>query len=240
MLVALIFCDLEKRILPDEFTLGGTLIGLVFAAFVPVPDITVAVRFSGCSALELARRGRESLAESALGAVLPAVFLWGGGWLYFKLRHREGLGLGDVKLVAMVGSFLGLQYTLSAMLLGSLAGSVISLLYIWAATKDAGYLSTALRHVPGGRGAGGGPRRPIDVGLVWWNVNGICGFWASKALPRDWQASARLSKSTCAGCLLKTYPSCALWPRRSGASHYHLRVSGRHREPRPGRHMLHQ
>ena len=40
MLVALMFCDLEKRILPDELTLGGAVVGLVLALFVPVPDIT--------------------------------------------------------------------------------------------------------------------------------------------------------------------------------------------------------
>ena len=38
LLVALIFCDLEERILPDELTLGGALAGLVFALFVPTPD----------------------------------------------------------------------------------------------------------------------------------------------------------------------------------------------------------
>ena len=40
ILVALIFCDLEKRLLPDELTLGGTLVGFAFAVFVPVPDVT--------------------------------------------------------------------------------------------------------------------------------------------------------------------------------------------------------
>ena len=109
MLVALIFCDLEKRLLPDEFTLGGTLIGLAFARFVPVPDITSQVLF-WIFGLKLTGRP-EWLAESAAGAVMPAFFLWGGGWLYEKVRHREGLGFGDVKLMMMVGSFLGLQYT---------------------------------------------------------------------------------------------------------------------------------
>ena len=78
-----------------------------------------------------------SLCQAALGAALPAFFLWGGGWLYLKIRHREGLGFGDVKLMVMVGAFLGLQATLTTLLLGSLAGSVISLLYIWIAKKDA-------------------------------------------------------------------------------------------------------
>ena len=135
LLVALIFCDWEKRLLPDQLTLGGTLIGLAFAAFVPVPDTTSQMLF-WIFGLRLAGRA-QWLAQSAAGAALPAFFLWAGGWVYAKIRHREGLGFGDVKLMMMVGSFLGLQFTLTAMLLGSLAGSIISLLYIWAARKDA-------------------------------------------------------------------------------------------------------
>jgi leader peptidase (prepilin peptidase)/N-methyltransferase len=135
MLVALIFCDLEKRLLPDEFTLGGTLIGVGFAAFVPLPDNTSKLLF-WIFGLQFTGRW-EYLSQAAAGALVPAFFLWGGGWLYAKLRHREGLGLGDVKLMMMVGSFLGLQYTLSAMLLGSMAGSIISLLYIKATKRDA-------------------------------------------------------------------------------------------------------
>ncbi len=134
MLIALIFCDLEKRILPDEFTKGGMVIGLVLACFVPVPDITAQAIFW--------MMGRNltgawaSLAESACGAALPAFFLWGGGWLYFKIRHREGLGLGDVKLIAMVGSFLGLRGALLTLILGSLSGSILGLSYIKLTGKD--------------------------------------------------------------------------------------------------------
>ena len=133
--VALIFCDLEKRILPDEFTLGGIVLGLCFAAFVPVPDIT-AQAVLWMAGAELPGWAR-SFAESALGATLPAFFLWFGGWLYFKVRHREGLGLGDVKLVAMVGSFLGLRGALLTLILGSIAGSVIGYSFIKLTGKDA-------------------------------------------------------------------------------------------------------
>ena len=62
------------------------------------------------------RRRFDSVAEAALGAGLPAFFLWGGGWLYEKIRHREGLGFGDVKLIAMVGAFLGLHAALFTLL----------------------------------------------------------------------------------------------------------------------------
>ena len=76
------------------------------------------------------------LPDRPLGASLPAFFLWFAGWLYEKIRHREGLGLGDVKLVAMVGSFLGLFGALQTLVLGSIAGSVIGYSYIKLTGKD--------------------------------------------------------------------------------------------------------
>jgi leader peptidase (prepilin peptidase)/N-methyltransferase len=76
------------------------------------------------------------LLESALGAAVPPGVLWLVGWLYYRLRHREGLGLGDVKLVAMVGSFLGLSGALLTLTAGSLAGSLIGYAYIRALKKD--------------------------------------------------------------------------------------------------------
>jgi leader peptidase (prepilin peptidase)/N-methyltransferase len=134
MLVALIFCDLEERILPDEFTLGGTLLALGFAAFVRVPDI-YAPAFLWRIGMNAPERVRWVL-ESALGAALPAFFLWGGGWLYQKVRHREGLGLGDVKLIAMVGAFLGMGNALATLIVGSLTGSILGYTYIKLTHKD--------------------------------------------------------------------------------------------------------
>jgi leader peptidase (prepilin peptidase)/N-methyltransferase len=134
MLVALIFTDIEKRLLPDELTLGGTLIGLVFALFVPVPDFTAqAILWL----FGIHTEGRlQGLAEAAFGALLPALFLWLGGWIYEKVRHREGLGLGDVKLIVMVGAFLGLRNALLALVIGSLVGSVLGYGFIKVTGKD--------------------------------------------------------------------------------------------------------
>jgi leader peptidase (prepilin peptidase)/N-methyltransferase len=135
LLVGLTFSDLEARILPDEFTLGGTAAGLAIAWFVPVKDdiAGMLVWMSGV-------RGNihlVSLGEAALGAIVPGFFLWFGGWLYYKVRHQEGLGLGDVKLVAMVGAFLGLHGALLMLILGSLAGAVIGYTYIKITHQDA-------------------------------------------------------------------------------------------------------
>jgi leader peptidase (prepilin peptidase)/N-methyltransferase len=134
MLVALIFTDLEERILPDEFTIGGTVLGLIFSLFVQVPDITASALLWLMGLETLGRWA--SLAESLLGATLPALFLWGGGWLYYKVRHREGLGFGDVKLVALVGSFLGMRGALITLIFGSVAGSILGYGYIRITRQD--------------------------------------------------------------------------------------------------------
>jgi len=136
ILIGLLFSDLEKRILPDQFTKGGIVLGLVFSLLVPLQDHT-AQMIAGVFGYDL--RGRlESFVESALGAFLLAFLLWGVGWLYHKIRHREGLGFGDVKLVGMVGAFLGLEGALLTMVLGSIAGSILGLAYVKLAGKDAG------------------------------------------------------------------------------------------------------
>jgi leader peptidase (prepilin peptidase)/N-methyltransferase len=135
MLIALAFSDLEKRLLPDQLTKGGTVIGLIFAAFVPVRDPAVEVLLQ-LSGLNLTERTL-SILVSAIGACLPAFFLWFGGWVYEKIRHQEGLGFGDVKLVAMVGSFLGLQGALFTLIVGSVSASIIGILYIKATGQDA-------------------------------------------------------------------------------------------------------
>jgi leader peptidase (prepilin peptidase)/N-methyltransferase len=59
------------------------------------------------------------------------------GWLFEKLRHKEGLGLGDVKMLAMAGAFLGLQATILTIVIGSMLGAVSGLLYIRLTSKDA-------------------------------------------------------------------------------------------------------
>ena len=69
-------------------------------------------------------------------AVLPAGFLWGVGEAFQKLRHKEGLGFGDVKMIAAIGAFLGLQAALFTMIVGSAAGAVLGLIYIAVTKRD--------------------------------------------------------------------------------------------------------
>ena len=136
LMVGMMFTDLEERILPDEFTLGGVAAGLVLAWFVPVNDVIAQAMLSPL--VSQWRPHWASLIESMAGAALPTLFLWLGGLVFEKVRGKEGLGLGDVKMGAMMGAFLGLRAALVILILGSLAGSLIGLIYIKATKKDAG------------------------------------------------------------------------------------------------------
>ncbi len=132
ILIALIFSDIEERILPDEFTIGGTILGMVFALLVPLPPGLVYLLLP----YSVGPRWL-SLGEAALGAGVSSGCIWLVGWLYSKFRHREGLGFGDVKMIAMIGAFLGLQWALLILIAASLVGSIGGLLYIFVAKKEA-------------------------------------------------------------------------------------------------------
>jgi leader peptidase (prepilin peptidase)/N-methyltransferase len=132
LLVGLIFSDLEQRILPDEFTVGGIAAGVLLAALLPMEW--------GFAHLLLPSGWGErwlSVSESAVGACSASALLWVVGALFAKIRHREGLGFGDVKMVAMIGAFLGLHRALQTLILASILGSVIGLIYIRLTRKDA-------------------------------------------------------------------------------------------------------
>jgi leader peptidase (prepilin peptidase) / N-methyltransferase len=131
LMVGLMFSDLEERILPDEFTLGGTVAGIVLAAFVPMQF--------GYGQMLLAPwlSGRwPSVAESVFGAVLASGLLWLVGSLYKAVRHKEGLGLGDVKMLALGGAFIGFHGALQMLVAASIIGSIAGLIYIRITKKD--------------------------------------------------------------------------------------------------------
>jgi leader peptidase (prepilin peptidase) / N-methyltransferase len=131
LLVALFWTDLEERILPDELTLGGTAAGLVLAIFVAVPSAM------GGLLLRTAGTVWQSLASAGLGAAVLATPIWALGGLYAWMRKREGLGLGDVKLLLLLGVFLGLERGLFALLIGAISGSVIGGGYILLTRREA-------------------------------------------------------------------------------------------------------
>lgn len=138
LLVVLTITDLRERILPDVVNFFGLGAGLLFSFFTKPIDGT---------ALWLANRWFDfpppqpalSFADAVLGAVAGSGLLWIVAEGYFRLRGREGMGLGDVKMMAAVGAFFGLQRTLMTILAGSLLGSVIGTLLIAISKKGRDY-----------------------------------------------------------------------------------------------------
>lgn len=125
LILGLIFTDAETHLLPDAMTLPGFAVGLVFSAFVPMNEI-LQRRFAMNSALaEWWQAPRFlSFADSLIGAAVGAGLIYAAAELYLRMRGMEGMGLGDVKLMAMVGAFLGLRLTLFVLFVASLAGAL--------------------------------------------------------------------------------------------------------------------
>src|SRR5277367_651813 len=138
IMVVLVFTDLRERILPDVVNFTGFAIGLIFSLFTKPMDGT---------ALWIANHLFEypppapvlSLVDALLGAAVGSGLLWLVSEAYFKLRGREGMGLGDVKMMLMAGAFLGAKRTLLTIFAGSILGSILGLLFMTARGKDSGY-----------------------------------------------------------------------------------------------------
>ena len=112
-LLVLFFTDLDCRILPNEITLGGTAAGLLAAVFLP-----------------------PGLVASAVGVLLGGGVLWGIGATYERLRGVEGMGMGDVKMLAMIGAVLGWPLMLLTLVWSSLAGGLLGAILL-ARSADA-------------------------------------------------------------------------------------------------------
>lgn len=129
LLLGLIFTDAETQLLPDKMTLPGLLIGLALSVFVPMRDLATEV-FLEFVPLRIPPPHQVvwvSLLGSVMGAIVGGGFIWGVGALWKLVRGYEGMGLGDVKLMAMVGAFLGTATTLVVIFTASLLGSVLGL-----------------------------------------------------------------------------------------------------------------
>ena len=138
LMIVLIFTDMRERILPDVVNYSGFAAGLV---------LSLVTKPSDGSALGIANRLFAypppapvlSLADALLGAAIGSGLLWVVAEAYFRLRGREGMGLGDVKMMLMAGSFLGLERTLLTILAGSVLGSVLGLAFMMAKRKGSDY-----------------------------------------------------------------------------------------------------
>jgi len=136
LLLGLIFTDAETRLLPDKMTLSGLVIGLIFSWFVPVNDLLSAL-LPGVLQVPVSLHFSYrlySFLDATLAALIGASFLYGAGAIYLRARGVQGMGFGDVKLMAMMGSFVGLRLTILTIFAASLAGSAFGLstvLAVW-------------------------------------------------------------------------------------------------------------
>jgi leader peptidase (prepilin peptidase)/N-methyltransferase len=101
LIIALFGTDLETRRLPNVLTLPGVVVGLALSVWVP-----------------------PGIASSAIGAALGAGILLAIRWVWKRFSGVEAMGLGDVKMVAMIGAFLGWQQVWLVLLLASFAGAL--------------------------------------------------------------------------------------------------------------------
>jgi leader peptidase (prepilin peptidase)/N-methyltransferase len=115
-LIVLFAIDLEHHILPNVITLPGIPVGFAFSL----------VTEPGWQA-------------SLLGILLGGGILYAIAEVYYRIRHEEGLGMGDVKMLAMVGAFLGWKLTLVTLMMASFSGSLIGLALIAMRRGDMKY-----------------------------------------------------------------------------------------------------
>ena len=105
ILLGIAMTDAREYLIPDEFTIGGLVIGLVFAAM----------------------GGGAALLTGVLGAVVGFALLWMVGLLGTWAFKEEAMGGGDIKMMAMVGAFVGWHGVLLTIFMGALAGTIIFL-----------------------------------------------------------------------------------------------------------------
>lgn len=131
LLIVLTITDLRVRMLPDLVNWPGFAAGLFFSATVSnYPDFTVTLLQRLVQPYSPA--WLVGLVDGLLGAAFGSFLLWGAAAIYKRVRGREGMGLGDVKMMAMVGAFLGIRGAFLTILWGTLLGSIVGILIIVA------------------------------------------------------------------------------------------------------------
>jgi leader peptidase (prepilin peptidase) / N-methyltransferase len=106
-LIVLFMIDLEHQILPNAITLPGIAVGLAFSVVAPPGPL-----------------------DALLGVLLGAGVLYGIAIGYYLLRGEEGMGMGDVKMLAMIGAFLGWRAVLLTLILSSFAGALVGIIML--------------------------------------------------------------------------------------------------------------
>lgn len=132
-MLALIFIDAEHMILPNAITYPGILFALITR--VAVPYLAGPAHFDDLPQLiNLVPKlpvGLVSIIGAAIGAAAGGGSLWLMGFMWEKLRGVEAMGFGDVKMMLMVGAFLGWRLTILTILIGALTGSIAGIVVMY-------------------------------------------------------------------------------------------------------------
>lgn len=167
LLLGLLFMDAETMRLPDAFTLTGTALGLA-QSLLPGGGLIPALALTRDAPFPTP--GWPPLLSSLAGAVLAGGLLYAIRGLYFLARRREGMGLGDIKLAALLGAWLGVAGSLLSLMLGVLSAALWG---VWLARRQRSGRGTA--RLPFGAFMCGGGLITIFAGrvLLRWYFN----FW---------------------------------------------------------------
>lgn len=131
VIIVLIFTDFHHRILPNKLTLPGILVGILLSPlqspslYMDILSVKAASLFGDAGA-----RAALPWIGSILGALIGGGLLFIVGFGYELLRKRQGLGMGDVKMMAMVGAFMGWRLALLTIFAGSLLGTFLGIFLI--------------------------------------------------------------------------------------------------------------
>lgn len=140
-ILALIFIDAELMILPNKITYPGFIVAVLVRLFVPNVygvewlDIPVEPGYTLSTEAPSLYLAGFSFINSILGALIGGGSLWLVGWLWKRLRGVDAMGLGDVKMMFMVGAYLGWTLALVTIFIGFLTGAIGGVLFMYKSGK---------------------------------------------------------------------------------------------------------
>lgn len=129
-LVVLIFIDAEHMLLPNAITYPGIVFAIIARLLLPYlvgPNAFEDLPSLAHGTFSNLPLWATSLIGAAIGALVGGGSLWLMGWLWERLRGVEAMGLGDVKMMFMVGAYLGWRLVILTIFLGVLSGSIIGI-----------------------------------------------------------------------------------------------------------------
>ena len=115
-MIVLFVIDLQQRILPNRITIPGIIVGFMLSFF-----------------------AEPGWVSSLIGIIVGGGTLLAVSEVYYRVRHEEGLGMGDVKMLAMIGAFLGWKQALLTLILASFLGSIVGVAILVAKKESLKY-----------------------------------------------------------------------------------------------------